>query len=310
MKTSGHLTPNCTIICERCELPCGGVNVVGMGMSKKPDGRTALSRLPRLLKEAVENPTGNTVHRLRTTVRRAEEALKSQSVTGTSKMLKQMKRIRKRAGAVRDLDVQLSLLSALGRKRNNDCVAVATELRQRREKQAKKISEVVEEAIDSGLLKHLSRVSADSKKQLPALSVDLKAIAGEFTEKLQDIQLSEGTLHGFRTETKKLKYRAELAPDGDTRDRLISELKKVQDKIGEWHDGVMLSETAGRVLGPSKRHSLISILKTNDRARYLEAIRTVNRARHTIPALFEPPASKKSVLSAEVSKSKAYAITA
>lgn len=281
-----------------------------MAKAKKPDRRTALSRLDGLLRRTVERPTENTIHRLRTTTRRAEEALRADPDLPVEKLLKQMKRIRKRAGELRDVDVQLALLASLGRKRDKDCVAVATALRKAREKQEKKIRVVVTDAIDSGLTERLARVCAEAKKQMAAHTVDLKGIADEFTEKLHNLPISEGTLHGFRTETKKLRYRTELAPEGELRDAMITELKKVQDAIGLWHDGVMLSETAEEVLGSSKRTSLISILQTRNRARYLESLRVVDRARLAIPTLFEPPAPKKPMVLVDISASRGHAATA
>lgn len=281
-----------------------------MATAKKAAAITAFSRLPGLLQRAAENPSSNTVHKLRTTIRRAETVLRVEAAHDTAKVLNQTKRIRRRAGRLRDIDVQLSLLAALGRKRDNDCMAVTTALREERETQEQKIRNVIEQEFDSGLIKRLRRSGTAAMKHAGTESVDLNAIANKFMEKLSQIHLTEETLHEFRTETKKLRYRAELAPENDRRNALISELKKVQDAIGHWHDGVTLSATAVEVLGASKRNSLISILRAKDHSRYLEALRAVERARHSIPGLFEAPSLKKTALPAQVSEPNRQAATA
>jgi len=257
---------------------------------------TAISRLRTLLRQGSTRPTKMVVHKLRTTIRRIETALDRVEPKST-RLGKQLKRIRKGAGQVRDIDVQLTMLDALHRNRDKSVIAVATKLKGMREKQERKVKKIIAEELDSGLNKRLRNASADIAPAELAANIDLAAIAREFSEISRHEQLTEKNLHPFRTETKKLKYRAELAAGSEKRDQLLAELKNVQDVIGSWHDAVTLSETAAKVLGNSKQNSLISILRAQNHGRFLEAIRRVEQARRSVPELFNSAPAKKPVRS-------------
>lgn len=279
-----------------------------MASAKNTSSTSAISKLLTLLEQASTRPTRTVVHKLRTTIRRVETALDCSETKEYVRLCKQLKRVRKRAGQVRDIDIQLVLLDALHRNRDKGVVAVATELKDTREKLERKIRKTVEEKLDSGLLKRLRNASGSAKA---FADVDLSAIAAEFSDNLRQQELNEDNLHEFRTKTKKLRYRAELAPEMEIRNALITELKKVQDAIGNWHDAVMLHQTAAKVLGDSKGISLISILCAQTHGRYLEAIRSVEHARHAIPALFASSTpGKKPVLSARTSESRHLTVSA
>jgi CHAD domain-containing protein len=271
---------------------------------RKSTPTSTINRLGTVLRQGSTRPTKLVVHKLRTTIRRVETALDRAEAKGSTRLRKQLKRIRRRAGQIRDIDVQLTLLDALHRNRDKGVVAVATELKEMREKQERRIKKSITEELDAGLIKRLRTTSAAIASDNFAANIELSAIADEFSEISRHEELTEENLHAFRTETKKLRYRAELAPLSEIRDMLISELKKVQDSIGSWHDAVTLSETAVRVLGESQRNSLISILRAQNYRRYLEAIRSVEHARQAVPGLFIATPGKKPVLSERSSESK------
>ncbi len=252
----------------------------------------AISRLPALLRKVASRPSAEVVHKVRTTIRRAETAMHVVDSSDLPRLSKQLKRIRKRVGALRDIDVQSALLEGLNRIHDKDAVAVKTALNDLRRKQERKAKKVVNEELEDGLLKRLRKVSAGSKGAAVGRGIDLRAIADEFMSELGKRILNDSNLHEFRTVAKKLKYRAELAAESELRGELISALKDVQDAIGAWHDGVTLSETANKVLGDSKRNSLVALLATQNRSRALEALRAVERGRSRIAAMFEPAAKK------------------
>lgn len=270
---------------------------------------SAITKLRTLLRQCSARPTKKIVHKLRTTIRRIETALDRVEPKST-RLGKQLKRIRKSAGQVRDIDVQLTMLDDLHRNRDKSVIAVATKLKGIREKQERKIKNTIADELDSGLNKRLRNASADIAPAELAANIDLPAIAREFSEISRHEELTEKNLHPFRTETKKLKYRAELAAESEKRDELIAELTNVQDVIGSWHDAVTLSETAARVLGKSKQNSLISILRAQNHGRFLEAIRTVEQARRSVPELFNSTPAKKSVASEPTSESRRRAFGA
>lgn len=250
------------------------------------------SRFPGLLRKASARPTEDVVHKLRTMIRRIETSLNGTSSSASEKLRKQFKKIRKRAGALRDIDVQLALLKSFHRDHGRDVLEVESELLHQREKQERKIKRLLEGKATSGIAKRLCKVAGKHDRSNASV-IKLVTIGQEFSNSLTGVELNDTNLHSFRALTKRLRYKAELTPESVARSSLIAELKKVQDAIGIWHDGVLLSETATMVLGESKRNSLLSIVRAHNRSRFLEAVRAVDHARVNIPSLIANPASKK-----------------
>ena len=265
---------------------------------------SAAGRFPSLLRKVSSRPSEELVHKFRTTIRRIETTLNGTGSPASEKLRRQFKKLRKRAGMLRDIDVQLALLRSFHRAHDRDVLDVENELLRMRERHERKIKKLIEEKLDAGIVKRLRRVVGS--EQAPLSSVDLSTIAREFSDSLVGVGLNDTNLHSFRALTKKLRYKAELTVESATRHALISELKKVQDAIGIWHDGVLLSETATAVLGDSKRNSLLSIVRAHNRSRFLEALRAVEYARTMIPAIVAESPAKKPARSAEniLSKSK------
>ncbi|MGH9483298.1 MAG: CHAD domain-containing protein, partial [Terriglobales bacterium] len=100
-----------------------------------------ISRLARLLPQAARHPQPDVVHRLRTHIRRAEALLGVHPPAQTDpKLCKQLQKLRRRAGRVRDLDVHLGLLRGVhvegdqGRKQ-----ALLQAMEPRREREAARL---------------------------------------------------------------------------------------------------------------------------------------------------------------------------
>lgn len=261
--------------------------------AKSSSKSTAISRLPGLLRKASSRPAQEVVHKLRTTIRRAETVLHGTETSDHERLAKQLKRIRKRVGELRDIDVQLALLEDLNRLHDKDALAVGSALQAKREKQERRVRKLVGQELEDGLLKRLEKVSANATAIQSSPQVELKSIADEFSDSVRRQILTEENLHEFRTVTKKLKYRAELASESAERDELVAALKQVQDAIGHWHDGLMLSQTAEDVLGDAKQNSLLSLLRGQNHSRFLEALRAVERGRASIKTMFAEPPRKK-----------------
>ena len=263
-------------------------------MSSASDSSAAgiASRFPGLLRKASVRPTEDIVHKLRTTIRRIETTLNGTSSSASERLRRQFKKIRKRAGALRDIDVQLALLKSFHRNHDRDVLDVEGELLHQREKQERKIKRLLEGRTSAGIEKRLRKV-VGVHNHAGVYVTNLAAIGQEFTNNLSGVELNDTNLHSLRALTKKLRYKAELSSESIARNLLIAEFKKVQDAIGVWHDGVLLGETAIMVLGESKRNSLLSLVRAHNRSRFLEAVRAVDHARGTIPALVaELPANK------------------
>lgn len=237
----------------------------------------AFITLPGLISRTHKNPTPAAVHKLRTTIRRVETAISVRGeVDDRKKLLKQLSRMRKAAGHLRDVDVHLDILHGLGaRGAGSDFDAVKKYLKRHRQKREKKLTETLEKQLDDGLLKRLKQSSASSSSNAVESSIAVTEIAQELIAKGTPTP-AEPALHGFRIACKHLRYSAELAPESRERDVLLAELKKVQDAIGAWHDVITLRAEAEQLVGTAS--PLVSRLRTLGQARLQEAFRVIPKS--------------------------------
>jgi len=264
----------------------------------------ALVKLPRQLSE---NPSAKVVHELRTTVRRVETLLDlvvAEPGGHEAKLLKKLGKLRKRAGKVRDLDVQMVALRGVKLDAGaRDKTRVMRELHSRHSRQQGKLLRQVEDAMDSGLRKHLRQVS-DAVLTLPPRRLAgggavLRALDSFATMAEAHRPLSAENLHEFRLQCKRLRYTAEMAPDDPKSVPVIRELRRIQDSAGQWHDCVTLAQTAEEVLGKPSNSPLLAALRATQRARLLEALRTSADAERALLALRREVLTRKPAASAE-----------
>ena len=247
---------------------------------KKPN---MLTNLRRILRQVARDPKPKLVHQLRTTIRRTEALWQAHRLetSGKSRALaRQFAKLRRRAGKVRDLDVQLQLLDSVnigGRAGAKDRLEGALE--DKRRSQEKKL---LSELDGKGLKKLLKRMSslhatATNGNLMGSASAqvgrDLKAlkIVGR---KSTPFTLEQ--LHNFRIRCKKIRYTAELLPQTPDVTVLIKKLKTMQDAVGEWHDWLNLAQTAEAEL-PSSERPLLSAIRNIANAKFAEAIRVCRR---------------------------------
>jgi len=234
-----------------------------------------------------------TVHHLRTTIRRIETLVASAGRAPEpkeEKLLKQLGRLRRRAGKVRDLDVQIEALASLRLDSiTRDRARVMSFLQKARIRREKKLIAGVEEELDAGLRKRLKRTSRHLQQALPqpaqrqAAEERLRAALERFAAVVKRYpMLGEGNLHQFRMDCKRVRYLAEMAGEGPRVAEVIAQLKRIQDSIGAWHDWLTLSATAESVLSPSGRVPLLSALHASTRSKYLEALRITADARRIL----------------------------
>lgn len=271
------------------------------GESLAPHGRPKESRRPartdgtpdplarladdlrRLTEAASDKPKPRTVHRLRTTIRRFETVLPAASgdeVRGARKLLKQLDRIRKRAGKVRDVDVHLKALATVPASVDASARdAVATALEKARGKRRKRLGEVLADEADGGLRKRLSQVVGRAVRTDATPPADTLAtvLAGFDALARSSEPLAGDRLHRFRIDTKRLRYLAETAPPSAETTMAIAQLKRIQDAIGTWHDWLTLGERAAAVLGTEGASPLLAALEARTRAK-LEAAKRVTAA--------------------------------
>ena len=233
------------------------------------------------------------VHQLRTTIRRIETVVGARPEPGRNekKLLKQLRRLRRRAGKVRDLDVQIEALRSLGLEGiTRDRARVVSFLQQARAKQERKLQRSFQDEADSGLRKRLRRASDHLQQELPK-PAELQPAQGRLLSAALDKfaaavkrrpTLTEENLHAFRIDCKRARYLAEMAGEGPGVTEVIEQLKGIQDSIGAWHDWLTATATAKSVLSPAGQLPLLSALRTGTRAKYLEALRITAGAKRIL----------------------------
>jgi CHAD domain-containing protein len=242
----------------------------------------------RVLDECLEAPKVEPVHQLRTGSRRVQamvesicrEAGRGRNTIGkpAKKWLRQLKALRRAAGPVRDMDVHRNLLEKnLQRFAATEMVESAGPvvsksagesdpvldqlapqarkldawLKQQRdaqaavlEKQIKKRRETLS-ARQRDFLDALEQASSARKTRRNASMVALE----DFVRVVDAMpRLDAANLHDFRKRTKKARYVAESAGEGENAQMIAKALKRVQDAIGDWHDWQCLTEEAATAL--------------------------------------------------------------
>jgi CHAD domain-containing protein len=213
------------------------------------------SSLTKLAKEV----TPKSVHHLRTTIRRVETLLASHPLDLNKKQQtsqKKLAELRRRAGKVRDFDVQLGLLGAIANGSTaTDRIMLGEYLQRKREKQAERLTAEIEDVRASKFSSHMKGVfqkasEAPQRRGSPGPLVrarrQLSALGAGF---LDQHDLKPNLLHDVRIKLKKVRYLAELGEESEEQRSFLSELKAVQDALGTWHDWQELANTAEKQFG-------------------------------------------------------------
>lgn len=213
--------------------------------------------LVEIVKDLDEASRARAIHQLRTTIRRVEAlvAAAPEPSPDDRKMLRQLDRIRKHAGKVRDVDVHLKAvrglpraLAAAGRDE------LAADLRKARRKRQKRLLRTIGEARDQSLVKRLRRAAAGATGAARADELAVhRALAGVLADfaflYAASTPLRASNLHRFRIGAKTLRYRAESFAPHPLADAIVTEIERAQDAIGTWHDWVTLGARARKTLG-------------------------------------------------------------
>jgi CHAD domain-containing protein len=245
-------------------------------------GHVIFEKLSRQLTKLAKKPTPKSVHKFRTTGRRAEALLGELVLhpSGNSKkLLKLLARLRKKAGRVRDLDVQIALLRGLkipeAARHKSQLVQTLTEERMQKEK---KVGTAFDKATVRELRKRLKRAAREIEiregeplDQAQRLLAKLERDPGPLTEKV---------LHQYRIMGKRARYLAELAGENQPEAaRIVHQLKRMQDVIGDWHDWLKLSQRAEDLFGAAQGSPLVAALRNVTRAKFRQAVDALTEAR-------------------------------
>ena len=271
--------------------------------------RLVFQRLARELTKLAKNQAPESVHKFRTNSRRVE-ALLSEVVPplnrNDKKLLKLLSRLRKKAGRVRDLDVEIASLRNLkipeGNGHKSEFVSA---LVQDRAKHEHKLAKAFNRKTADEVTKRLKRASEiDVPKDTEPLKLTLNKLAKLGRE---HAMLTEKTLHQYRIIGKRARYIAELAdPDAEAK-RVIDQLKHMQDVIGDWHDWLKLTQKAEALFGGVRDSALVAMLRNVTQAKFRQSVDAVAETRAALfgkksePVRAAVPSRKPSAEAAEAS---------
>jgi len=247
-----------------------------LSMSIAPQrSRAVFQKLERDLVKLASKPQAQNVHRLRTGTRRLQLLLNDLAPEldrSQKKLLKLLGRLRKRAGKVRDLDVQLAALRSLKIPREpRRKTQLINELIEIRRHQEKKLRKAVDDDTVREIRKRLRRARKDFD---PKASGDPLAVARVMLEAvhLGDGKLTEALLHQYRILSKRARYTAEFGGQTPETRQFIAGVKRIQDTLGDWHDWLILTQTAGKQLGEVRESSLVAELHNVTGAKFRNAV--------------------------------------
>jgi CHAD domain-containing protein len=281
----------------------------------KKRGRVAFERLARELTKLSKKPAPDCIHKFRTNSRRVEAVLTDVVLElnrNDEKLLRLLARLRKKAGRVRDLDVQLVALRNLKIPHGNGHKAqFLNTLVQERTKRERKLAKAFNGETALEIRKRLKRTS--SGLAVPKDTEPLKLTLNKLAQLGRDhAPLTEKTLHQYRIIGKRARYIAELADDDPAAKRVIEELKHMQDVIGDWHDWLKLTQRAENLLGTVRDSALVAMLRNVTQAKFRQSLDAVAEIRtaltaknlHVVPA---EPGEIRKPSTKEVTRSAAVA---
>src|SRR5437660_7748620 len=188
-------------------------------LQKKATGlKTDLLKAVSKLQQDV-SPKG--VHRLRTTIRRVESLIEYSQPKLSKKQQKALEEIagvRKRAGKIRDIDVQIQLLSEISNGSTALDRRMLTQLLNRkRMRQVRRLAALIRKLSDSRVAARLQKITDKLRPvQSPEeMTVPLQRAEAELSKLAagygQGQPLKPARLHQLRLDLKRIRYTAELA---------------------------------------------------------------------------------------------------
>jgi len=274
--------------------------------------REVFQKLDRDLIKLSSKPSAQSVHRFRTGTRRVQILLAelSPKLDGNEKkLLKQLNAIRKRAGKLRDLDVQLAALHSVKvprePRRKTQLVHHLIELRSQQEKKLRK-------SADRATIREIrKRLKRAAKRFRPEKSRDPLATAkGMLNRSEASAELNEAVLHQYRILTKRARYAAEFAAPAAAATVFIAELKGIQDALGDWHDWLTLTHSAGDRIGDVHESPLVAEIHNVTGAKYRRAVAALTQMRARMAKASQPAAQISARTSEKSEKSVGHAVSA
>jgi CHAD domain-containing protein len=244
--------------------------------------RLVFQRLARELTKLAKNPAPESVHKFRTNSRRVEAVLSEVAPKlnrSDSKLIKLLSRLRKKAGRVRDLDVEIASLRSLKIPEGNGHKSeFLSNLAQERSNREQKLAKAFNRKTAGEVRKRLKRAATeiDISKDTDPLALTLNKLAKLGRD---HVTLTERTLHQYRIVGKRARYIAELAGRDAQAKRIVDQLKHMQDVIGDWHDWLKLTQKAEALFGGVRDSALVAMLRNVTQAKFRQAVDAVAETR-------------------------------
>jgi CHAD domain-containing protein len=221
--------------------------------------------LEKALNACLTKASSEPVHELRTTIRRFEAQLallvQSRKVAKyhyeSEKLLRHLKKLRRFAGELRDLDVQRDLIFAHTTSETvPDARRLRRRLKDRRDRQAVIFIDLAQRLHGkvSKELQHLLEVL------LPVETFSMPndrviSLAQRWFAQRSSLCLTDDQLHVARKAAKVARYMCEMASESGPALKMAKQFEKIQNKGGQWHDWLQLARIAEAKL---KRQSLLT----------------------------------------------------
>jgi CHAD domain-containing protein len=266
------------------------------------------------LSEAVsklsDEVTPKNVHWLRTTIRRIESLVSYAHPCLGKKLersLENLTALRKRAGKVRDLDVQTKLLDQLANGSTaRDRKILADLLQKKRERQAGRLASSLQKLAGAKFFSRMDRIAEKAGTgasgpdrplaPLEEARLQLARLADDFSSRQP---LKPSRLHETRIRLKTIRYLAELADESPEQKTFIDGLKAVQDAVGEWHDWEELTKLAEKRFSDRVNCALLREVRALFAAHHSSALSAVNNlfSSGVMVTARKPPRAAQSVRS-------------
>jgi CHAD domain-containing protein len=259
--------------------------------------RLTFQRLERELNKLAQKPAPDRVHKFRTNSRRVEALLSEVAPElhhNDEKLLRLLLRLRKKAGRVRDLDVQIAALRGLKfPEANGHKSQLMDALVEERAQRERKLARAFDRDTIAEIRKRLKR--SGRNLNIPANADPVALTLAKLRELAsENAPLTEKTLHQYRIVGKRARYVAELAhPDDAEAKHLVDQLKHMQDVIGDWHDWWKLTQKAEELVGSVRDSALVAMLRNVTQAKFrqsLDAVAAIRSAFGTRSTPSRPPA--------------------
>jgi CHAD domain-containing protein len=239
-------------------------------------------KVRRFLRKNPRKPSSKAIHNVRTSTRSLETTFTTLGLDKKrtiQRLMRDLGKVRKCAGKVRDMDVLTEDAMTVQLKGEQGCVVRLLEyLGEERSKYAKKLRREID-GDNPHLQRQLKRYSKrlerlleqagknPNSKAIPATVAKTKKLSGDLKT---PARLTKSNLHEFRLKVKELRDVLMLS---ETRDAaFLQKLTEVKDAIGEWHDWEELIAIAAKRLDHGPSCELLKHLRATSKSKYERAL--------------------------------------